>query len=90
MISWRIAVRSVAVDPKWRPAYAALAKYVSLPLHQFQDFSAEFSATMERAMGDLRAEKPQGKEIDFTLKLSVDPAAVEEFDAALAAVQAGG
>ncbi len=90
MISWGIAVRSVAVDPKWRPAYAALAKYVSLPLHQFQDFSAEFSATMGGAIGDIRAGKPQGEEFDFTLKLSVDPTAEAEFDAALAAVQAGG
>ncbi len=88
MISWGIAVRSAGVDPKWRPAYAALANYVSLPLHQFQDFSAVFSARVGSAMADIRAGKPPGEEIDLTLKLSVDPTATAEFDNALAALRA--
>ena len=52
MIEWGIAVRSVAVDPKWRPAYAALANFVSLPLHQFQDFSAAMSAAVGRVIAE--------------------------------------
>jgi hypothetical protein len=87
MISWGLRVRNADVEPKWRPAYAALSEYVNLPLHQFQDFSADMSARMKQLVADVRAGKNPTGEIDLTLKLTVDPDVVKELDAAVDAVR---
>lgn len=88
LISWGIKVRSANVDPSWRPAFLALSKYVSLPLHQFQDFSAGLSAVVGRVVADVRAGKAPSEQIELTLALSIDPSATAEFDGALAALRA--
>ena len=87
MISWGLRVRGADVGPKWQPAYAALSKYVSLPLHQFQDFSAALSTRMSQLVTDLRAGKTPDHEVDMTLTLTVDPTATSEFNVAMAAIR---
>ena len=87
LIAWGIGVRNSDVDPAWRPAYLALSKYVALPLHQFQDFSAAFSASVGRVVADLRAGKPPGEKVELALTLSIDPAASAEFNAAVEALK---
>jgi hypothetical protein len=87
MISWGLRVRGANVEPKWQPAYTALSKYVSLPLHQFQDFSAALSTRMSQLVTDLRAGKTPDPEVDMTLTLTVEPTATSEFNAAMAAIR---
>lgn len=89
MISWGLRVRNAGVGPQWRPVYEALAQYVSLPLHQFQDFSAALSAQVSKAIADLRAGKPPSEPLHLTLTVSIDPAAVSQFQAALATLKSG-
>ena len=90
MISWGLRVRGADVGPQWRPAYTALSKYVGLPLHQFQDFSAALSARMSQLVADVRAGKKPTEKIDVTLTLTVDPATTSEFNAALEAIRKAG
>ncbi len=87
LIAWGLGVRNADVDPQWRPTYLALSKYVSQPLHQFQDFSAAFSASVGRVTSNLHAGKPAGEQIQLALKLSIDPAASAEFKATLEALK---
>lgn len=89
LISCGLRVRNASVEPKWRPVYAALAKCVSLPLLQFQDFSAALSAKTAKVIADVRADIPQSEPLELALSVSVDPSAVSEFNAALAALKAG-
>jgi len=88
LITWGLRVRSTVVEEKWLPVFAALAKYVSLPLHQFQDFSAALSARTSQVITDVRAGGvPPSEPISLALNVSIDPAAASEFDAALAALK---
>lgn len=89
LIFWGLRVRNANVEPTWRPVYAALAKYVSLPLHQFQDFSAALSAKTAKVIADVRAGVTQSEPLEVSLNVSVDPAAVSEFGAALVAMNSG-
>ncbi len=89
MISWGMKVRGAAVEDRWRPTFMALAKYVSLPLHQFQGFSATLSANFARVVGDIRAGRPPGPPLEITLCISIDPTASEEFRSALDTLKSG-
>lgn len=89
MISWGLRVRNTTVEPRWRPVYAALAEYVSLPLHQFQDFSAVLSAQVTKAVADLRAGRAPSAPLQLALNVSIDPAAVSHFQTALATLESG-
>jgi hypothetical protein len=84
LIDWGIKVRSLNVGPTWAPVYAALSEYVTQPLHQFQDFSATFSASIQRMVTDFRADKIPSIELTFELKLTIDDTTTDAFKAALA------
>ena len=87
MIAWGIRARNANVDPAWRPPYLALSKTVSLPLHQYQDYSAALSATVGRVVADRRAGKAPTEKIELALLLSIDPNAMAEFNVALEALK---
>jgi hypothetical protein len=87
LAAWGIKVRNSDVDPIWQPAYLALSKYVSLPLHEFQDFSAAFSAVTGRVVAQLRAGQTPTEKIALELKITIDPNAIAEFNAALEALK---
>ena len=90
MISWGMKVRGAAVADRWRPVFTALARYVNSPLHQFQDFSATVSASFDRVIGDVRAGRPAGAPLELALRISIDPNASAEFNAAIEALKSGG
>lgn len=87
LAAWGIKVRNSEVDPAWQPAYLALSKYVGLPLHQFQDFSAAFSAATARVVAELRAGQTPTESITLSLIITIDPNATAEFNAALEALK---
>jgi hypothetical protein len=87
LLSWGARVRSVVVDDRWRPVYAALAQFASLPLHQLQDFSALVSASIARITAAVRAGTTSEEHLVLTLTMAIDPAAESAFTAALAAAK---
>lgn len=89
MIDWGIRIRDADVDPQWRPVYMALSKFVSLPLHQFQDFSAVFSAGAARLVADVRAGRPPEENLELALTITIDPSAQTEFHSAMDALKQG-
>jgi hypothetical protein len=89
MINWGERVRGASVPPEWQPVYQALSDYVSLPLRQFQEFSAAVSKSINEVVGDLRAGREPGRDITLALNVSVDPTVVTSYEAALAALAGG-
>jgi hypothetical protein len=89
MIAWGERVRGASVAPEWEPVYRALAKYVGLPLHQIQDFSVVLSSSVGKVVRDLRAGKQPTDTLTLALDVTIDPAAVSEFEAAPAALRVG-
>jgi hypothetical protein len=84
LITWGLRVRGASVEAKWKPVYAALSQFASLPLHQLQDFSAVVSANVTRIVADVRAQKPTDEHLVLTLQVSIDPNAESAFQAAFA------
>ena len=75
------------LSPPGDPCTSPCSKYVGLPLHEFQDFSAALSGGVERVVVDLRAGRTPNEQIQLDLRISIDPNAQAEFHAAIEALK---
>jgi len=86
-LKWGETIRGTAVPIQWQSLYASLADMVTLPMQEIQEFSKDFLSAVEESVGAVRAGKSTGQVLNFTLKITIDPAVTKRFEAALGALE---
>ncbi len=77
LLEWSARLQAEGVPDVFRAVFDAASDLVELPLHQFRDYVDQSVAEFDRLPAALREGKPI--EVTLVLKLSVDDAALEQF-----------
>jgi hypothetical protein len=86
-LEWGVNIRGTSVPIDWQPLYAALADMVTLPMQQIREFSDRFLSAVQESVDGVRAGKVTGRLLDFTLRISIDPAVSQKFEEDLEALK---
>jgi hypothetical protein len=86
-LKWGETIRGTAVPLQWQPLYASLADMVTLPMQEIREFSNEFLSAVEESVRAVRAGNATRQVLNFTLKITIDPAVTRRFEAALGALE---